>query len=95
MATTTLRQTHSASAEYSDLIISIPDAGGATGFVKHLGGADVEIVLGGAEEPDASVRGTPLRAGGEEWCEADHIWARCPHGGAATLGFIVFAEVAG
>ncbi|MGE4431902.1 MAG: hypothetical protein AB7E05_14295 [Sphingobium sp.] len=92
MATTTLRQTHSASAEYSDLTTSIPGAAGATGFIKHLGGTEVEIVFGGAEEPEATVRGTLLRAGGEEWCESDHIWLRCPHGGAATLGFVAFSE---
>lgn len=89
MATTTLRQTATVGATYSDLILSIPGAANKTGFVKHLGGADVELVFGGEDIPSASVRGTPLRAGGEEWGEAARIWGRCPHGGTATLGFNV------
>lgn len=91
MATTTLRQTHMVTRSYSDLITSIPGAAGKSGFVKHLGGADVEIVFGGAGQPAAADRGTILRAGGEEWCEAGtaNIWPRCSHGGIATLGFNV------
>lgn len=89
MPTTTLRQTHMATRTYSNLITSIPGAAGKPGFVKHLGGADVEIIFGGAGQPGDSVRGTILRAGGEEWCEAANIWPRCPHGGTATLGFTV------
>jgi len=89
MATTTLRHTATVGADYSDLTLSIPGAAGKPGFVKHLGGADVELVSGGDVMPTAAVRGIPIRAGGEEWTEAAHIWARCSHGGAATLGFNV------
>lgn len=89
MATTTLRQTHSVSGEYSDLVTSIAGAANSTGFVKHLGGADVEIIFGGDSQPASSMRGTLLSKGGEEWGEAAHIWVRCPHDGVATLGFNV------
>ena len=88
MATTTLRMTHIATRSYSDLTTSIPGAAGKSGFMTHLGGADVEIVLGGATIPADSVRGTILHAGGEEWCETANIWLRCPHGGTAVLGFV-------
>lgn len=89
MVTTTLRQTHGVDGDYSDLTLSIPGAAGATGFIKHLGGVNVEIVFGGSEQPESDVRGTILPAGGEEWGEASNIWVRCRHGGEATLGFNV------
>ena len=92
MATTTLRQTHMVTRNYSDLITSIPGAAGKSGFVKHLGGADVEIVFGGAPKPADSVRGSGLTVRGEEWAETDHIWVRCPHGGGAVVGFIEISE---
>lgn len=95
MATTTLRAHHLVSKNYSDLIASIPDAAGKTGFVKHLGGAEVEIVLGGEDPPAATVRGSILPPRGEEWAQAAAIWLRCPHGGEATVGFIEFSEDAG
>ena len=88
MPTTTLRQSHPVTRTYSDLMASIPNAANKPGFVKHFGGAEVEIVLGGAGRPDIGVRGSPLPARGEEWAETDHIWLRCPHGGGAVVGFI-------
>lgn len=88
MATETQRTTHSVNSDYSDLVGSIPGAAGAGGFVRHLGGADVEIVKGGDVAPAADVRGIPLRAGSDgEWCEAAHIWVRTRHNLNAKLAF--------
>lgn len=92
MPTTTLRQSHPVTRTYSDLTSSIPGAANKSGFVKHFGGAEVEIVMGGATQPDLTVRGSILPARGEEWAEADRIWVRCPHGGSAVVGFIEVSE---
>lgn len=87
MTTQTLRQSHACGPDWTDLIASIPGAANADGFVKHQGGDSVHLILGGADRPDKDHRGIPLFMGGEEWSSADHIWARCPFGGSATLGF--------
>ena len=90
MPTETLRATHMVTQDYSDLVTSIPGAAGAGGFVRHLGGADVEIIKGGAVAPAETVRGIPLRDESEgEWCEADHIWVRCRRDMSAKLAFEV------
>ncbi len=92
MPTTTLRQSHTVARAYSDLTTSIPGAANKAGFVKHFGGNEVEVVLGGSAQPGVTVRGSPLPVRGEEWAEADHIWVRCPQGGAAVVGFIEISE---
>lgn len=88
MTTETLRATHTVTEDYSDLVTSIPGAAAVGGFVRHLGGADIEIIKGGADAPAETVRGIPLRAGSDgEWCDADHIWVRCRRDMSAKLAF--------
>lgn len=87
MGTTTQRTVHIADDSYTDVITSIPGAANATGFLRHFGGNEVEIVKGGSTPPADDVRGIPLKERGDEWCEADHIWVRCRFDGTATIGF--------
>jgi hypothetical protein len=87
MVTQTLRTSHLVTDVYTDVITSIPGAASANGFIRHLGGADVEIVMGGAGAPASTVRGIPLSQGDEESCEADHIWVKCRTGLSAVIGF--------
>ncbi|MPT48053.1 MAG: hypothetical protein E2598_06480 [Sphingobium sp.] len=90
MTTTTLRQTHKATGEWTNLAATITGAAGVSGFIKHLGGTDVEIIFGGAAQPTADMRGTPLSQYGEEYCAgASEIWVRGRFGASATLGFNV------
>lgn len=89
MPTTTLRQNHDATPEWTDLTTSIPGASGVAGFVKHLGGTAVEVIFGGDVPPPVNVRGVILLSGDEEWGEAARIWVRCRPRSAATLGFQV------
>lgn len=87
MTTTTARTTHEVGTSYSDIITSIPEAAAASGFARHFKGREVEIIKGGAMKPDDNMQGIPLREGGEEWCETDHIWAICRSRAGATIGF--------
>jgi hypothetical protein len=87
MVNTTLRTSHLVTEAYTDVITSIPGAADVSGFIRHLGGADIEIVMGGAAQPAPSVRGIPLSQGEEEPCEADHIWVKCRSGLSAVIGF--------
>lgn len=87
MPTTTLRENHEATPIWTDLTLSIPDAAGKDGFVKHLGGTTVEVIFGGDTRPPATIRGVIITEGGEEWGAADHIWVRCRPKSTATLSF--------
>jgi hypothetical protein len=87
MVTTTQRTSHAVTDSYTDIVTSIPGAAATPGFIRHLGGADVEIVMGGAGAPASTVRGIPLSQGEEEACEADHIWVKCRTGLSAVIGF--------
>lgn len=83
MATDTLND-FNATNLWQDIVATTPTSASIDLLLRNIGTTTVQVVLGGAAEPAATVTGTRLSPGGDVYVNNAHLWVRS-YGAAGQL----------